>query len=54
MAEVKGCNRLPPVLQPGAQRPLMAPRRSAVPEVFMLIQPGAAVLFRWFPAKGWS
>jgi len=53
MAEVKGCNRLPPVLQLGAQRPLMASRRSVVPTVFMLI-PVLSPFSGWYGAEGWS
>jgi len=37
MAEVKGCNRLSPVLQPGALRLSTASRRSVVTTLFMLI-----------------
>ncbi|GME47760.1 hypothetical protein ACJ2_44130 [Pantoea sp. QMID2] len=53
MAEVKGCNRLSPVLQPGAQHPLMASRRSVVTTVFMLI-PVLSPFSGWYGAEGWS
>jgi len=53
MAEVKGCNRLSPVLQPGALRPLRASRRSVVTTVFMLI-PVLSPFSGWYGAEGFS
>jgi len=53
MAEVKGCNQLSPVLQPGALRPLRASRRSVVTTVFMLI-PVLSPFSGWYGAEGFS
>jgi len=53
MAEVKGCNRLSPVLQPGALRPLRASRRSDVTNVFMLT-PALTPFSGWYRAERWS
>jgi len=53
MAEVNGCNRLSPVLQPGALRPSTASRRSVVTTVLMLI-PVLSPYSGWYGAEGWS
>jgi len=53
MAEVNGCNRLPPELQPGALRPFLASRRSVVTNVFMLT-PALTPFSGWYGAEGWS